>query len=608
MVSVNLQSQAHKDLLDIIDNLRSQGISRYVDLPEIIVTGDQSAGKSSVLEAISGMSFPTKDNLCTRFATELVLRRAPLAQVKVSISPDAERPAAEQEVLKLFGPAVDIDNPNLGDVIESAKEAMGLIGTMKVFSNDTLRVEMSGPEQPHLTLVDLPGLFQAGNSSQSDEDAELVTNMVLRYMKRPRSIILAVVSAKSDFALQKVTRLARELDPTGDRTLGLITKPDTLDAGSESETAYFQLAQNKDVKFRLGWHVLKNRDYKMRNSTSVERDIAEAEFFSKGIWSGLEHSHMGVGALKPRLSNVLKDQILLQLPSLLNDVSSGIEDCNERLAKLGKPREDVRQQRRYLLQASQEFSQLMKAAIDGIYSHPFFGNADDDADYKKRLRAVVQNIFVSFTERMDEHGKTREIVDAPNEDSEPLEANEITRENFIDEVKVLIRRSRGCELAGTFNPLIVGELFAAQCRPWKLIAADLKEEILEAVDSLSAAIIRYVVTEDTAGRILQVVKDGIHTLKTEMDDGFQRVFQPYQKIHPITYNHYLTENVQKAQARRRKDAVLAELNLRYGQDANGDIRIKPEAVLSLLDLDTDKDMEAHGSSLAVDYMEAFYKV
>lgn len=64
MGSVALQSKDHRDLLDIIDRLRTEGISRYVDLPEIIVCGEQSAGKSSVLEAISGMSFPTKDNLC----------------------------------------------------------------------------------------------------------------------------------------------------------------------------------------------------------------------------------------------------------------------------------------------------------------------------------------------------------------------------------------------------------------------------------------------------------------------------------------------------------------------------------------------------------------
>ena len=70
-----LCSKDQLDLLDSVDCLRSQGISHYISLPQIIVCGDQSSGKSSVLEAISGVSFPIKGNLCTRFPTELVLRK-----------------------------------------------------------------------------------------------------------------------------------------------------------------------------------------------------------------------------------------------------------------------------------------------------------------------------------------------------------------------------------------------------------------------------------------------------------------------------------------------------------------------------------------------------
>jgi hypothetical protein len=170
-------------------------------------------------------------------------------------------------------------------------------------------------------------------------------------MKRPRSIILAVVSAKSDSALQDVTEFARELDPQGVRTLGLITKPDTLDAGSDSEQAYLKLAENKDVAFQLGWHVLKNRDYKMRDATTAERDAAEDEFLSKGVWATIDPSLLGVRHLKPRLSNVLKDQILRQLPSLIQDVESGLADCDRRLQLLGAPRPTITEQRRYLLQS-----------------------------------------------------------------------------------------------------------------------------------------------------------------------------------------------------------------------------------------------------------------
>lgn len=172
-----------------------------------------------MLEAISGMSFPTKDNLCTRFATELVLRRDAAPGAKVSVTPGPERSADEKEQLSHFHHEIDIASPSLSIVVEQAKEAMGLSDT-KVFSTDTLRVELSGPSQPHLTMVDLPGLFRAGNRDQSVGDAATVKKMVHGYMKRPRSIILAVVSAKSDFALQEVTEMARQLDPKGVRTFG----------------------------------------------------------------------------------------------------------------------------------------------------------------------------------------------------------------------------------------------------------------------------------------------------------------------------------------------------------------------------------------------------
>jgi GTPase SAR1 family protein len=213
---VSLQSQEHRDLLDIIDKLRSQGINRYINLPQIVVCGDQSSGKSSVLEAISGMSFPTKDGLCTRFPTELILRRSSSSSVNVTIIPAANRSDSEKEALLAFSASISVDNPDIANVVAKAKEAMGLCapGADRGFSRDILRVEFSAPQQPHLTLVDLPGLFEAGNSQQSEEDASMVESMVRGYMENPRSIILAVVSAKSEFAVQKVTKFTRQVDPT----------------------------------------------------------------------------------------------------------------------------------------------------------------------------------------------------------------------------------------------------------------------------------------------------------------------------------------------------------------------------------------------------------
>jgi GTPase SAR1 family protein len=105
--------------------LRSQGLSRFVDLPQIIVCGDQSSGKSSALEAISGMSFPAKDNLCTRFATELILRRTPTPGIDISICPGSERTEEEKAKLRACTYTGTLDNLDLGRVIDDAKKCDG---------------------------------------------------------------------------------------------------------------------------------------------------------------------------------------------------------------------------------------------------------------------------------------------------------------------------------------------------------------------------------------------------------------------------------------------------------------------------------------------------
>ena len=609
MSLVALQSQDHRDLLDIIDRLRTKGISKYVDLPEIIVCGDQSAGKSSVLEAISGMSFPTKDNLCTRFATELVLRRDVIPRVNVSITPGPERSPDERERISRFHLEIDVAKPDLGHVVDQAKDAMGLSDT-RVFSTDTLRVELCGPSQPHLTMVDLPGLFRAGNRDQSVHDAATVRRMVRSYVERPRSIILAVVSAKSDFALQEVTELARELDPKGMRTLGLITKPDTLDAGSDSEASYLKLAQNKDVVFRLGWHVLKNRNYDMRDATAAERDKAEDSFFATGTWASMDPMYLGVKSLKPRLSNVLKDQILRQLPNLLQDVESGLLECRTRLERLGAPRATLDEQRRYLLRVSQEFSVLMRASVDGIYNGSFFGSAKTEQGYHKRLRAVVQNTLTDFAEDMRLRGQTRVIIETPA-GRQLLTQARISRSDYIQEVRELMRRSKGCELPGTFNPLIIGELFTEQCQPWRGIAVDVKNVILQAVYRTTQAILDHIVANETADGILAIINGGIEKLKIGLNEKVAELLNPHYNGHPITYNHYLTENVERIQADRRRRSLEHTL-----QEQQGTKRLEdgykhnfnlPELV-SLLEKRTEANMEHYASDLAADYMQAYYKV
>ncbi|KFA70860.1 hypothetical protein S40288_09894 [Stachybotrys chartarum IBT 40288] len=611
-LSSAFQPENSRDVLDIVDSLRSQGISQYVDLPQIIVCGDQSSGKSSVLEAISGIAFPTKDALCTRFATELVLRRCATQHeqpLKVSIIPGKNRSEEERKTMEKI--STDWKGLDLGRIIDQAMIAMGLVESNEVFCSDILRVEYSSPDQPHLTLVDLPGLFMAGNKDQSVEDAKLVETLVLSYMEQPRSIILAVVSAKSEFALQQITQRAREVDPEGRRTLGLITKPDTLDVGSESEQAYFELARNADVHFRLGWHVVRNRDFTMRHASNAERDAAEQSFFSKGIWASLKPNQLGVDALRRRLSKTLQDQIMSQLPRVLHDIQLEIADCDAALDKLGNPREHVRDQRRYLLSLSQTFTALVKASVEGNYSdRNFFGDAATPKGYEKRLRAQVQDSLTKFAESMRLRGHAKTIVDNLNTASEASRPLKVSRSEYIHEVNEILKRSRGRELPGTFNPLVVGELFSAQCAPWETLAKKYLDIILRCVKVSLLTILQYVADEEISARLAARFLDpSMVSLEACIATKLAQLLKPYISGHPITYNHYLTENVQKAQQKRHEAKLKQVLEPFMNPESTKSQNIdSPTRMFCELKKATEPNMENFASINATDVMEAYYKV
>jgi GTPase SAR1 family protein len=611
--SILLQSRGYSELLDVIDLLRSQGVSDYVPLPQIIVCGDQSAGKSSVLEAVSGVQFPTKDTFCTRFATELILRRKPEASVTVSITPGKHRSEKERVALSSFKiPGARIED--FQSLVESAKEKMGLNNSTKAFSSDVLRVEVTGPKQTNLTLVDLPGLIHAENKQQSADDVNLVYSLVKSYMAKPRSIILAVVSAKNDYANQIVTKLARDVDPKGVRTLGIITKPDTLHVGSESERAFVNLAKNEDVTFRLGWHILKNRDYAKRDCSTEERDEEERSFFSKGIWTTLSINLLGLDALKPRLSTVLRDQIISELPSLIQDVEVGIDECLNRLAKLGEARGSLNEQRRYLMHIGQAFSSLVKAAVGGIYGHEFFGSTKTKEGYSKRLRAVIQALLIDFSDDMRRNGHDRQIIDdgVEYEESGPTK---IARADYVSEVRTLMRRSRGCELPGTFNPLIVGDLFFQQSRPWKGIIGDYCHKILEATGlCIDLSLVHLTDDRTRAGLHREIIDPALEGFSKALEQKVLELMKPHQTGHPITYDHSFTETVQKARKEHSERELGRRLN-EFFKPKHGTSPIYPPQqsinrteLLNALTKNTEQNMELYACSEAADCMEAYYKV
>ncbi|KAK4446965.1 interferon-induced GTP-binding protein Mx [Podospora aff. communis PSN243] len=603
------------ELMDSIDRLRLQGINHYVSLPQIIVCGDQSSGKSSVLEAISGVSFPVKSNLCTRFPTELVLRRAQQISVSVSIVPHESRDESESNALRGFQETFHRfeDLPN---VIESAKMAMGITGHGKAFSKDILRVEITGPDHPHLTIVDLPGLIHSETKHQSASDVQLIQDVVQSYMKEPRCIILAVVSAKNDFANQIVLKLARLADSSGNRTLGVITKPDTLASGSPTEAEYISLARNQEVEFRLGWHVLKNMDSDKGTSTLGERDAREAEFFAQGGWTELPQASLGVGRLRGRLSKVLLRQIAAELPNLIEEIDGKFTACQDQLLKLGKPRASLEEQRLYMFDLSQAFQSLVKAAVDGTYNNPFFVDAKTPEGYRQRARAVVHNLNGDFSSDMLQNGHLRDIVDdeEESEDAGGKGPRRVPKAEFIEHIKELMRRTRGRELPGTFNPMVVSDLFLEQCKPWQAIAEKHVTKVWSAANHFLTLVAEHIADPSTSRELGQeIFEPTMKQLLEQLRNKTTEFLKPHSAGHPITYNHYFTETLQKVRRERLTKSTTQAVKEFFGSPDMDRADLTSSyynlhALVSSLIATNEPDMDQFAAQEALDCLNAYYKV
>lgn len=634
MVATKLQMEAWSklcskdqlDLLDSIDRLRSQGINHYVSLPQIIVCGDQSAGKSSVLEAISGVSFPVKSNVCTRFPTELVLRRTPLVSASVSIVPHTSRTDSEKASLTEFHETLE-GFDGLATVIEDAKVVMGIHTHGKTFSNDLLRIEITGPDRPHLTIVDLPGLIHSAMNNQADDkvdDVDLIKGIVGEYMAEPRSIILAVISAKNDLANQIVLKMAREADPTGNRTMGIITKPDDLIPGSRREQFYVSLAQNKEVEFRLGWHVLKNMDSDKGLFTLANRNIEEGLFFSEGIWQNLPDHLLGIFELRTRLSKVLMRQIAYELPSVIKELESKLKACREQLDKMGQPRTTIDEQRLYLIKVSQSFQTLTKASIDGIYTDVFFEDAESDRGYSQRIRAVIQMLNHQFANELEERGQYRQIANDMGTESSTEEGIladgtlQVTRAEFISYVQNIMLRTRGRELPSTFSPMIVADLFKEQCRPWKAILRAHVERVRAAARELLSLVCAHTADEAACNFLLQeIINPAMDRIMKNLEAMADKLLLPHSNGHPITYNHHFTETLQKVRDERKLSEVRNAVAKWLGKEVHEldgnliDLRFGTRdlgALIANLTARTEPDMDRFAASEALDCMEAYYKV
>ncbi|KAL8669511.1 MAG: hypothetical protein Q9168_005902 [Polycauliona sp. 1 TL-2023] len=265
-----------------------------------------------------------------------------------------------------------LDAGSFANIMTQVNTVMDLVpdesGSKSTFSSDVLRLEISGPKEDHLSVIDVPGIFKRTTSGVTTKsDMEMVERMVHGYMKNPRSVLLTVVSANVDIATQEILEKAEEVDPDGIRTLGVLTKPDLVDKGAEKNVV--DLVEGRKHQLKLGWHVLRNASQDELNKRVADRDATERIFFAgQSPWNTLDEERVGIASFRDRLQEILADHIRREFPKVKSEITKKLSSCQQHLQALGLKRQTPTEQSRYLTEIAMEFQKLAAEALSSNYA------------------------------------------------------------------------------------------------------------------------------------------------------------------------------------------------------------------------------------------------
>lgn len=269
-----------------------------VSIPGVVVAGAQSAGKSSVLEALGGMKLPRGENITTRVPLVMSLQAIPGSEPHAFIGGEA----GEDK-----GTKISIDD--ISSEIE--KLTTKFAGAGGGVSATPIHLRIVRPSGPTLTLMDLPGIAQcSADSSQEDTIHEDTVSLVTEYIKNKDMVILVVVPATEDFTTAEAIKLAKQHDKEGKRTLGVVTKMDRVDDRSPIRARIRMEPGN--IQLKLGFIGVVNRTPgEVEDDTPVDQVRArEKRFFDTDpVVAGLEKEFWGMDTLVARIVDIQAERV-----------------------------------------------------------------------------------------------------------------------------------------------------------------------------------------------------------------------------------------------------------------------------------------------------------
>lgn len=372
-----------ENLIEIVNKLQDimskASINCKIKLPQMVIVGSQSSGKSSIIEAIVGKEFLPR-------GTGIVTRRPLILQLKNIKAGKSEQSNEWGEFSHLEGQRFS----SFQDIRqEIEKDTAKIAGNNKGISDNPIILKIFSTNVVDLTLVDLPGLVNVPVGDQPFDIDKQVRALVLEYIKNPNAIILAVSPASSDLANSESLRLAREVDSTYQRTLGIITKIDLMDKGTDC----LDILNNKIFPLRYGYiGVVLRSQLDINCKRSLIDGLKNEEIFFENHPIYRNHNKLGMPVLISTLQEVLVEHIRDMLPSLREDISNNLFEKQFELDSLGGEGSIFDKEElinAFILNLVSKFSQSYNEMIEGTFvkdcNKYFIGGA--------RINFIFQEIF-----------------------------------------------------------------------------------------------------------------------------------------------------------------------------------------------------------------------
>ncbi|KAH6712291.1 P-loop containing nucleoside triphosphate hydrolase protein [Leptodontidium sp. MPI-SDFR-AT-0119] len=539
-------SESSKILFDGMDELRRCGASVDLDLPQLVIVGQQSAGKSSLLRSLTDIPFPVGDGLCTRFATRIISRRsAPdtADEVKISIEPgDSEL----REMGEPFNPHVpSITAEVFKSIFEQAGEHMGIaskdgpLKKRKNFSSDVLRIELLGPNRSHFGILDVPGIFHTITNTVTKEDMRRVDAMVTSHMKKPENVIICVAPATDNLANQQIFEMAKE-HAESSRVVGVFTK---CDMAPHPKSIVRIVRDNKEIALHNGWFVVQN----LPEHSTLDQEAEEKATFRQDPWIEIPAKQRGTAELKKFLANTLSSRIRKAFPEVQKRLKGLLADEHQKLKDLGEERPTSDRRRQYLLKILGRYQELARDSLTAPERLP------SDA---MKLRGMTRKAMQDFADRMELSGHLHDFIniDLVNDDVN------IETAPLYKEIRNQTDVNRGEELAGMTNPAVMKPLFAKQTSKWESFGQAYLEGVIEMSSKVSLRILDHVSEEMTIPEhTKRELKNAI--LEFEVSSRHVATRRIHEYCHKnktsmmVTTNNLFGQKVKQAQTDRFMKAV-----------------------------------------------------